>query len=66
MEETLHPLKPPLHTSSSLREKEPDDLAKVKKWQEERMARKLRGEYESAISRLSEVASGFNIWNAVL
>ncbi|KAF8221118.1 hypothetical protein L208DRAFT_1455434 [Tricholoma matsutake] len=55
MEETLHPLKPPLHTSSSLREKEPDDLAKVKKWQEERMARKLRGEYESAISRLSEV-----------
>ncbi|RDB18693.1 SAM50-like protein SPAC17C9.06 [Hypsizygus marmoreus] len=48
-------LKPPLHNSSSPRDKEPDDLAKLMKWQEDRIARKLKGEYESAVLHLSEV-----------
>ncbi|KAF8067576.1 surface antigen-domain-containing protein [Lyophyllum atratum] len=48
-------LKPPLHNSSSPRDKEPEDLQKVLKWQEDRIARKLRGEYESAVQHLSEV-----------
>ena len=32
-------------------------MAKLKKWQEGRIARKLRGEYQSAVLHLSEVAS---------
>ena len=31
------------------------DLEKLRKWQEERIARKLRGEYESAVLHLAEV-----------
>ncbi|KAF8962336.1 surface antigen-domain-containing protein [Flammula alnicola] len=48
-------LKPPLHNSSAPREKEPKELDKLIKWQQDRIARKLRGEYESAILHLSEV-----------
>lgn len=55
--ETTHTLKLPLQYSSSPRDKEPDDLQKLGQWQEERMARKLRGEYESAVLHLSEVVS---------
>ncbi|KAF5380197.1 hypothetical protein D9615_006161 [Tricholomella constricta] len=56
LEETTPPsLKPPLHNSSSPRDKEPDDLEKLLKWQEERIARKLRGEYESVVLHLSEL-----------
>jgi hypothetical protein len=61
MEEAPHPLKPPLHNTSSPRDKEPNDLAKLIKWQEERIARKLRGDYESAVLHLSEVVSGLFI-----
>ncbi|GLB39335.1 putative surface antigen [Lyophyllum shimeji] len=48
-------LKPPLHDSSSPRDKEPDNVEKLLKWQEERIARKLRGEYESAVLHLAEL-----------
>ena len=51
-------LRPPLRKTASPRDKEPDvDLEKLRKWQEERIARKLRGEYESASLRLAEVVS---------
>jgi outer membrane protein insertion porin family len=48
-------LKPPLHSSSSPRDKEPKEVDKVFKWQQDRIARKLKGEYESAVFHLSEV-----------
>ncbi|KAI0077621.1 hypothetical protein K474DRAFT_1661556 [Panus rudis PR-1116 ss-1] len=56
---TPPPLRPPLHNTSAPRDDEPDaaQLEKLKKWQEERMARKLRGEYESAILHLAEVVN---------
>ncbi|KAI0938849.1 hypothetical protein AcV5_000440 [Taiwanofungus camphoratus] len=56
---TAPPLKPPLSNSSAPRDKEPDaaDLNKLRKWQEERIARKLRGEYESAVLHLAEVVN---------
>ncbi|KAF8804775.1 hypothetical protein BYT27DRAFT_7106989 [Phlegmacium glaucopus] len=57
-------LRPPLHDSSSPRDKEPKEIEKIRKWQEERIARKLRGEYESAIVHLSEVINA-NIKNPV-
>jgi hypothetical protein len=49
------PLKPPLANSSSPKDNEPDDLDKIRKWQEERLSRKLRGDYESAVLHLNEV-----------
>lgn len=49
------PLRPPLANTSSPSEKEPDDLEKIRKWQEERIARKLRGEYESSVMHLTEL-----------
>jgi outer membrane protein insertion porin family len=54
-----YPLKPPLQNSASPRLQEPDDsdLEKLRKWQEERLTRKLRGEYESAVLHLSELVS---------
>ncbi|KAH9477732.1 SAM50-like protein SPAC17C9.06 [Psilocybe cubensis] len=44
-----------LHNSSSPRDKEPTELDTLRKWQEERRARRLRGEYESAVLHLSQV-----------
>jgi outer membrane protein insertion porin family len=57
-----NPLKPPLANTSSPRDREPDfgDVEKLRRWQEERIARKLRGEYESAVLHLSEVVSWKN------
>ncbi|KAF9816961.1 hypothetical protein IEO21_03726 [Rhodonia placenta] len=54
---TAPPLQPPLLNTSSPRDKEPDalELEKLQKWQEERLGRKLRGEYESAVLHLAEV-----------
>lgn len=51
------PLRPPLANTSAPRDKEPPeaDLEKLRKWQEERITRKLRGEYESAVLHLAEV-----------
>lgn len=56
---TAPPLQPPLLNTSSPRDKEPDalELEKLQKWQEERLGRKLRGEYESAVLHLAEVVS---------
>ena len=53
------PLRPPLNNSSSPRDLEPsqEEIEKLRKWQEDRIARKLRGEYESAVLHLSEVVS---------
>lgn len=50
-------LKPPLHNSSAPRDNEPKepDVEKLRKWQEERIARRLRGEYESAVLHLAEL-----------
>lgn len=51
------PLKPPLQNTSALRDKEPAvaDIDKLLKWQEERVARRLRGEYESAVFNLAQL-----------
>jgi len=51
-------LRPPLHNSSAPRDKEPTETDKILKWQQERLERKLRGEYESAVLHLSEVING--------
>ena len=62
LELTTPPLKPPLQNTSVPRDREPDaaDLEKLQKWHNERMARKLRGEYETAVFHLSElVCSNF-------
>lgn len=55
------PLRPPLHNSSAPRDQEPlaDELEKLRQWQEARIARKLRGEYESAVHHLSELVCLF-------
>lgn len=53
------PLRPPLANTSSPSDKEPDDLEKILKWQEERIARKLRGEYESSVMHLTELVRIF-------
>ena len=67
----LPPLRPPLVNTSSPSDKEPDeDLEKIRKWQEERIARKLRGEYESSVLHLTELvrvsASCGWLWRANL
>jgi outer membrane protein insertion porin family len=63
---TISPLRPPLHNSSAPRDMEPTDadLEKLRKWQEERMTRKLKGEYQSAVLRLAEVVSSMMILNS--
>ena len=53
------PLRPPLANTSSPLDEEPDDLEKIRKWQEERIARKLRGEYESSVVHLTELVRVF-------
>lgn len=59
------PLRPPLANTSSPSDKEPDDLEKIRKWQEERIARKLRGEYESSVMHLTELVRVPRIPNGV-
>lgn len=50
------PLRPPLADTSSPSDKGlNDDLEKIRKWQEERIARRLRGEYESSVMHLTEL-----------
>ncbi|KAJ7198619.1 surface antigen-domain-containing protein [Mycena haematopus] len=57
MEEKPPGLRPPLQNSSSPRDLEPDgrDIDKIRTWQQQRVEKKLRGEYESAVMHLSEV-----------
>ncbi len=52
-------LKPPLQSTAAPRDNEPyaEDVQKVLKWQEGRIARRLKGEYESAVMHLTEVVS---------
>jgi len=51
-----HPqLSPPLHNSSSPRDKEPKEFNAFNKWREERIQRRLKGEYESYVMHLSEL-----------
>lgn len=54
------PLRPPLGNTSAPRDAEPesDDVELVLKWQEERIKRKLAGEYESAVVRIAELING--------
>ena len=54
------PLRPPLANTSVPRDHEPDaaEIEKLRKWQEERIERRIRGEYESAVMHLTEVVSG--------
>ena len=56
-EPTAPPLQPPLHYTSSPRDREPDaaDIERYRKWWEERKLRKLRGQYESALLQLSDL-----------
>lgn len=52
-------LRPPLQNSSNPRDREPKptptDPDALLRWQEERIARRLRGEYESAVVDLNEL-----------
>ncbi|KAH7882451.1 surface antigen-domain-containing protein [Phlebopus sp. FC_14] len=52
-------LRPPLQPSSrpSHNEPSPDDLQKLKAWHEERLQRKLRGEYESERLHLAQLVN---------
>ena len=57
------PLNPPLANTSSPRDGEPTEQEKIKKWQEDRLERRLRGEYESAVLQLNELVSAdFNLY----
>lgn len=56
----LWSLQPPLHNSSSPTDHEPIEVQKIRKWQEERVAKKLRGEYESAALHLSDLVRAFS------
>jgi outer membrane protein insertion porin family len=60
-----HTFSPPLQNSASPRHQEPDtsDLDKLRRWQEERITRKLRGEYESAVLHLSELVGCLRPYN---
>lgn len=46
-------LSPPLQNTAA--PDEPPELEKIRKWQQERQAKRLRGEYESAVVHLSEI-----------
>jgi hypothetical protein len=50
-------IRPPLQPSArpSHHEPSPEDVEKLRSWQEERLQRKLRGEYESEILHLTEL-----------
>ena len=63
-EPTAPPLRPPLHDTSSPRDREPNaaDIEKYKNWWEERKLRKLRGQYESALVQLSELVSIYSVY----
>ncbi|KXN80814.1 SAM50-like protein SPAC17C9.06 [Leucoagaricus sp. SymC.cos] len=51
----LPTLRPPLHNSAQPRDKEPDELVKILEWQQKRLERRIRGDYESAIVHLSHL-----------
>ncbi|KDQ10350.1 hypothetical protein BOTBODRAFT_178207 [Botryobasidium botryosum FD-172 SS1] len=53
-------LRPPFPNTSSPRDLEPspDDIDKINKWQQERIERRLRGDYESSVKNLGELING--------
>ncbi|KAF5369789.1 hypothetical protein D9758_001377 [Tetrapyrgos nigripes] len=53
--DSLWSIRPPLQNSSNPKDQEPVELQKLRKWQQERMAKKLHSDYEHAIMRLSDV-----------
>jgi len=53
-------LKLPLHNTAQSRDKEPDDVKKLREWQQQRLERRLRGDYESAVIHLSQVVCSFS------
>ncbi|KAF8508251.1 surface antigen-domain-containing protein [Hysterangium stoloniferum] len=57
---TAPSLRPPLANTSAPRDLEPSasDLDILLKWQQQRQQRRLAGEYESSMSRLSELVTG--------
>lgn len=52
-------IRPPLHRTVHPRDREPDekDVERVRQWQRERIERRLKGEYETAVVRLGEIVS---------
>ncbi|KAJ3922691.1 surface antigen-domain-containing protein [Lentinula edodes] len=54
-ESPLWTLKPPLQDSSSPLDQEPIEVRKLRKWQEQRVAKKLRGDHESATLHLADL-----------
>jgi outer membrane protein insertion porin family len=50
-----------VETTAHRHEPSEDDLEKLKKWQEDRIERKLRGEYESAVFHLAELVSATEV-----
>lgn len=54
-ESPLWTLKPPLQDSSSPLDQEPIEVQKLRKWQEQRVAKKLRGDHESATLHLADL-----------
>ncbi|KIK65641.1 hypothetical protein GYMLUDRAFT_39139 [Collybiopsis luxurians FD-317 M1] len=53
----LWSLRPPLQNSSSALDQEPIELQRLRKWQQERVAKKLRGDYESAALHLADLVN---------
>jgi outer membrane protein insertion porin family len=55
-------LAPPLHNSAQPRDKEPaaEGIDKLLHWQQQRIARRLRGDYESAVIHLSSLVGVFS------
>ncbi|KAJ3802709.1 mitochondrial protein [Lentinula aff. detonsa] len=51
----LWTLKPPLQNTSSPLDQEPVEVQKLRRWQEERVAKKLRSDYESATLHLADL-----------
>jgi hypothetical protein len=51
------PLRPPFQSSKAPRDNEPEEIELVRRWHEDRLQRKLRGEYESAVLHLADVVS---------
>jgi outer membrane protein insertion porin family len=54
-------LTPPLHNSAQPRDREPaaEGIDKLVHWQQQRIARRLRGDYESAVIHLSSLVRRF-------
>ncbi|KAF5393977.1 hypothetical protein D9757_000332 [Collybiopsis confluens] len=56
-DEPLWTLKPPLQDSASPLDQEPIEFQKLRKWQQERVAKKLRGDYESLRLHLADLVN---------